>query len=126
MVNGLLSDISFQQIGGRCKIVYKDDIVSCLRGDIVVSERFQALKKKRFEKEEQEAKQHAQQRLQRDRERVINYLKQKKFETMDVNAEALSGFFCFRSYPLLEAAREKDWSMICLLLYFGADPSDVI
>lgn len=45
------------------------------------------------------------------------------FETMDVNAEKKSGFFCFRSYPLLEAAREKDWSMICLLLYFGADPS---
>lgn len=89
----------------------------------MVSERFRAIKKKTMEKEAKETARQArqcQQLLQRDREMVISWLKQRKFD-LDVNAEKKS-FFCWRSYPILEAARDKDWHMICLLLYFGANP----
>ena len=125
-VNGLLTNITFHQIGGRCRLVCEDDVVSCLKGDIVVSERFRAIKKKNNNQKEAKAAarqdRQCQQRLQQDRERVINWLKYKKFD-LDVNAEKKTGFFLWRSYPILEAARDKDWHMICLLLYFGADPN---
>ena len=61
------------------------------------------------------------------RRTVFDFLKARGFDTNDdklnLNApkKSLWGFGC--TYPLQEAAAEKNWKMVRLLIYFGADPT---
>ena len=61
------------------------------------------------------------------RSTVLDFLKARGFDTYDdklnLNApkRSLWGFCC--TYPLQEAAAEKNWKMVRLLIYFGADPT---
>mmetsp|Transcript_51841 Transcript_51841/g.120941 ORF Transcript_51841/g.120941 Transcript_51841/m.120941 type:complete len:157 (-) Transcript_51841:37-507(-) len=112
------ANFAFQQVGGRWKIVVDDDIVYCTAEQVAKSHNLQTMKK---------AKADNKMRLHRAsvlnaKSQVNTFLKKHGFRADGgVNAAKLSllGFRC--TYPLHQAAQEKDWHMVCLLLYFGAN-----
>ena len=61
-------------------------------------------------------------RLARQRQQVVDFLKFHKFNPEDVNCPRVSCCGFVRFYPLQHAAQSKDWEMLYLLLFFGADP----
>ena len=44
-------------------------------------------------------------------------------DSFDVNVAKKSFGGLYRTYPLHLAAKERDWHMVRLLLFFGADPA---
>ena len=74
------------------------------------------------------------QEVENDRLRRQSWLLKAKFQVdrfmekhgfrmgSDVNVPKKTAFGLRRTYPLLMAACDQDWHMVCLLLYFGANP----
>eukprot|EP00435_Cladocopium_sp_Y103_P071637 s275_g38.t1 len=65
---------------------------------------------------------HKEVRLARQRQQVVDFLKFHKFNPEDVNCPRVSCLGFVRFFPLQHAAQKKDWEMLYLLLFFGADP----
>jgi len=115
-----LSNPVFQQVGGRCKIVEEDAVVPCTMEQVARSKATRAAKQERTEQ-----KLRAQQsNVQKAKIQVKEFLQSHKFpfRSFDVNAAKRSTFGLCCTYPLHLAAKERDWHMVRLLLYFGANP----
>lgn len=108
----------FEKIAGRFKLEADDEIISC-HGAAVVDAR-QTMKKQRSEQRGRMTQ--AQSAISKSR--VINFLKKNGFShaVADLNSPKRTVFGFRRTFPVHHAAKQKDWDMVILLLYFGADP----
>ncbi|CAL1132003.1 unnamed protein product [Cladocopium goreaui] len=102
----------FEQVGGRCRLVCEDDFRS-----VVETEEHRSLRKARREAAEKERRSS---KRDEQRKKVAEFLRLKKFGS-DVNAPKTSCCGFFSTYPLQEAARDKHWKMVLLLMQCGAD-----
>ncbi|CAE7698489.1 unnamed protein product [Symbiodinium sp. CCMP2592] len=112
---------SFHQRGGRCKVLEEDETVQCS------AERLAGWKWKQEQERSRRSHQiHIQQsNLQKAKTEVHDFLQGHGIPTdsFDVNVAKKSCFGLCRTYPLHIAAKERDWHMVRLLLFFGADPA---
>eukprot|EP00439_Symbiodinium_sp_Y106_P025131 s3907_g3.t1 len=108
----------FEKIAGRFKLEADDEIISC-HGAAAV-DALQTMKKQRSEQRGRMTQ--AQSTISKSR--VIDFLKKHGFShtVADLNSPKRIGFGFRRTFPLHHAAKQKDWDMVALLLYFGADP----
>ena len=116
-----LSNHVFCQRGGRCKVLEEDEALQCS------AERLAGWQGKQ---EQERSKRHQQiqlqeSNLQKARAQVDKFLQNHdiRSDSFDVNVAKKSYWGLCRTYPLHLAARSRDWQMIRLLLFFGADPS---
>ncbi|CAJ1387930.1 unnamed protein product [Effrenium voratum] len=116
-----MAGFNFQQMGGRCKMVSEEDAVSLLTGDIIVLEVQRKMKQRREQKEEQRRLSRVHAKVERQKELLLEFLKQRDFQPR-VNAPKLRCFGLLRSYPLQQAVLERRWDAVQLLLRFGAEP----
>mmetsp|Transcript_8947 Transcript_8947/g.21233 ORF Transcript_8947/g.21233 Transcript_8947/m.21233 type:complete len:152 (+) Transcript_8947:71-526(+) len=110
-------DITFHQVGGRCKICLGDEAVSCLKGDIAVSDLVRQMKARRAQQEECLREKW----LQKRRKKVAAFLERHNFQDVNTVTYKPYSLGLVRSYPLLLAVKTRDWHMVQLLLFFGAD-----
>ncbi|CAL1168875.1 unnamed protein product, partial [Cladocopium goreaui] len=105
-------EFTFEQIGGRCKLVTGPAMVRCSEEEM---EAWRAIREaKATEEQLKEAKR--QHRLQKEKNKVRDFLAKNHFDAEDVNAPKVSMCGMMRSYPLHQAAKERDWAIINLLL----------
>ncbi|CAJ1363188.1 unnamed protein product [Effrenium voratum] len=103
---------AFEQVGGRRRLVSEDDFTSCLQNDVSAvpsGDRMRSLRR--------EWKQH--QRSLRERAKLLEFLKKHHFDDLDAPKFTCLGFRY--TFPLLQAARAQEASMVLLLVRFGAD-----
>ena len=123
------TSFEFEFVGGRCKLI-SDEPISLLREDIVVAETY---KKMRLQKQlaQQQKEERQRKRLEeKQRNKVVEFLKKHNFDPEDVHAEQNQKASCLsmlqwrcKLQPLHQAARDDNVEMIFLLLQFGADPN---
>mmetsp|Transcript_59 Transcript_59/g.103 ORF Transcript_59/g.103 Transcript_59/m.103 type:complete len:145 (-) Transcript_59:81-515(-) len=116
----LCTDV-FHQRGGRCKVLEEDETEQCS------AERLAGWKCKQ---EQERSRRHQQiqvqqSNLQKAKSEVSEFLHRRgiRSDSFDVNVAKNSCWGLCRTYPLHLAARERDWHMVRLLLFFGADPA---
>lgn len=56
-----------------------------------------------------------------DWKKVQDFLEHHQFDRDDVNAPRFFFFNLMKSYPLHQAAKERNWPIMTLLIKFGAD-----
>ncbi|CAJ1457097.1 unnamed protein product, partial [Effrenium voratum] len=107
----MATELRFQQVGGRCKLVLEEDFRSCLKSDIEEREGKARLREWR-----------EYQRSLREKASVAAFLKKHHFPEDDVNAPRVSCYGLRHTYPLTLAAESNDAAMVILLIRLGADP----
>ena len=112
----ILSPQSFEQRGGRCKLIAEP--ISLSASDIVAAEFF---KKQRLQREAAEERRR-QAIHEKKRRHLKSFLKQHGFDAMDVDCPKITCLGLARTYPLHKAAKLDRLDMVLLLLQFGADP----
>lgn len=115
-----MSQFAFHQQGGRLKL--EEDLPPFRRCTVTEAATYQERKKTKMRSlKEEEDRKRAQERS--DWKKVQDFLALRKFDKDDVNSPKLSCLGLVRSYPLHQAAKEKNWTMMILLLNFGAELS---
>ena len=117
----LPNHVFFYQRGGRCKVLEEDEAVQCS------AEQLAAWQGKKEEERSQRYQETLlqQSNLQKAKTQVDKFLQNHDIRgnSFDVNVAKKSYWGLCRTYPLHLAAKERDWHMVRLLLFFGADPS---
>ncbi|CAJ1377962.1 unnamed protein product [Effrenium voratum] len=108
--------LTFEQVGGRCKLVTEDDFKSCLKGEIFIDP-FASLRAEQLFKDER--RRHR--RALRQQALVAEFLKKNQFHEVNTPKVSLCGLHCI--YPLAHAVKTENGPMALLLVRMGADPT---
>ncbi|CAK9020379.1 BCL-6 corepressor-like protein 1 (BCoR-L1) (BCoR-like protein 1) [Durusdinium trenchii] len=111
------TEFSFEQIGGRCKLVTEEEAVrSCSAEEVKEYE----LKRQAKLQEAKDKELKLRERRARDWKKIEDFLLEHHFAGVN---DVKSGWFGLqRSYPLHAAAKEQNVTIMNLLLKYGADP----
>ena len=116
-----LSNHVFHQRGGRCKVLEEEEAEQCSA---------ERLARWKCKQEQERSRRHQQiqvqqSNLQKAKGEVSEFLHRRgiRSDSFDVNVAKKSCWGLCRTYPLHLAAKERDWHMVRLLLFFGADPA---
>ena len=107
--------LTFEQVGGRCKLVTEDDFKSCLKGEML-TDPFAPLRAERLFKDER--RRHR--RAVREQAMVADFLNKNHFQEINTPMVSLCGLQ--RVYPLAYAVKTNNGPMALLLVRMGADP----
>ncbi|OLP99051.1 hypothetical protein AK812_SmicGene18435 [Symbiodinium microadriaticum] len=110
----------FERIAGRFKLEHEEEI-SCSGATAVAA--LQDLEKQRQQRVRRAERSH----VAGAKSKILAFLRKHGFkhseENLNLNLPKRSVFGLVWTYPLHEAAKERDWQMVGFLLDFGADPA---